>query len=450
MTDNTELQQAVESLNTAFVEFKAANDLALKEVAKKGVVDPIITEKIDKLNIAIEEKSALLETASKEQKAAAERMDALETVLSRSGPGASDPKEDLELRSAACDHIRAEGYELGRPIDLEERDIEKVDLDAYKLYTKHFGTYIRRDTAAFHRKLGVPSLETKLLSVDRDPGGGYWVTPEMSGRITQIVFETSPIREFAAVEQIGSDSLEMISDNNQAGFGWVAEQESRAETTTPDVGKRTIFAHELYAEPRVTQKLLDDAGFNVERWLSGKVAERFARVEATAFVTGTGVGQPRGIATYPAGTADGQIQQVNSGTAGAVVADGLLDLVYSLKGPYHRNARFMAARLTLRDIRKLKDGQGRYLWEPIVQQGQPNLLLGFPIHQADDVAAVAANSLSIIFGDFKTAYTIVDRKGIRVLRDPFTAKPFVKLYTTRRVGGDIVNFEALKLQKLAA
>ena len=447
--DEKELQQAVDDLGSGFEEFKKTHAEELKQRALTGDVDALVKEKMDKLQETIETRQAEIDT---ERKKTTETHDAkieeLQTALTRASSTTPDPKVELELRSQACDLIRADYFDQGQPLDLSPEDVDEKDLECYQVYHRNFSTYIRRGSDAFLKKMGAPALETRLLSVDRDPGGGYWVKPEMSARIASIVFETSPVREFAAIETIATDSLELIADNNQAGFGWVAEQETRAETTTPDIGKRVIHAHEQYAEPRVTQKLLDDAGFDVEGWLSRKVAERFARAEATAFVAGTGVGQPRGIVTYPSGTSDVQIEQVGSGTSGAVTADGIFDLVYSLKSPYLRNARFMAARLTIRDIRKLKDGNGNYLWERNLQVGQPFNLLGYPVHQADDVAAVAGGSLSIIFGDFRTAYTVVERFGTRVLRDPFTTKPFIKLYTTRRVGGDVVNFEALKLQVL--
>ena len=447
--DNAELQQAVDDLGRGLEEFKKTHSEELKERAMKSDVDVLITEKIDRLQTTIETREAEIEAARKSVVEAHDaKIEELEAALSRAGSAAPDPAAELELRSQACELIRTDHYDQGLRLDLDPADVANEDLEVFKLYRRHFSTYIRRDADAFLKKLEVPDLKTRLLSVDRDPGGGYWVKPEMSARISKIVFETSPVREFATIETIASDSLELIRDENQAGFGWVAEQEDRPETTTPDIGKKTIHAHELYAEPRVTQKLLDDAGFNVEAWLSQKVAERFARAEATAFVGGTGVGQPRGINTYPSGTTTGNIEQINSGTSGAVTADGLFDLVYSIKSPYLRNARFLAARLTIRDVRKLKDGQGNYLWERNFQVGQPLNILGFPMHQADDVAAVSAGSLSILFGDFKMGYTIVERFGTRVLRDPFTTKPFIKLYTTRRVGGDVVNFEALKIQVL--
>ncbi len=450
MTDSPELQQAVEDLGKAFEEFKSANDQALEQKAAKDYVDADLTERVNKLQAVIEEKSTIVEKAGETLKKSDERIEELETAMARSGPGAPDPKLEIELRAQACEMIRTEHYDTGHQLELDPSEVDDVDVKAMDLYNRHFSTYLRRDKDAFLRRMGGVNLETKLLSVDRDPGGGYWVKPEMSARIATIHRETSPVRQFATVETIGSDSLELIRDEDQAGFGWVAEQEDRPETTTPEIGKKTIHAHELYAEPRVTQKLLDDAGFNVENWLSQKVGERFGRAESTAHVVGTGVGQPRGFMTYPSGTASGQIEQINSGNANNVTADGLFDLIYSLKAPYLRNARYMAARLTIRDIRKLKDGQGRYIWEPNFQVGEPASILGYPMVQADDVAAVSAGNLAIAFGDFRTAYTIVDRMGIRVLRDPYTAKPFIKLYTTRRTGGDVVNFESLKIQVISA
>lgn len=452
MADPTlvEISAAVEELSTAVEEFKSANDKSLELKANKGEVDSLLEERIGKLQTVIEEKGEFIEKADKEYKATQERLAQVETMLERSGPGAADPKAELEIRIAAADLIVTDHYDMGRPLDLAPEDVDEVDLKVFKDYDKHFVKYIRHGAGPFLRAMGAPGLETKLLSVDRDPGGGYWVRPTMSNRIVKFVFETSPIRQFATVETIGTDQLELMTDESQVGFGWVAEQESRPETSTPDIGKRVIHVHELYAEPKATQKLLDDAGFNVESWLARKIGERFTRVEATAFVAGTGVGQPRGFTTYPDGTSTEQIEQIASGATSDVTFDGLINLVYSLKSPYHRNARFMAARLTIRNIRRLKDAMGRYLWEQNVQVGQPSMILGFPIHQADDMPSISGGNLAVAFGDFAAAYTIVDRKGIRTLRDPLTSKPFIKFYTTRRVGGDVVNFEAIKLQDIAA
>jgi HK97 family phage major capsid protein len=203
--------------------------------------------------------------------------------------------------------------------------------------------------------------------------------------------------------------------------------------------------------PKATQKLLDDARVNVEEWLSHKIAAKMSYVENSAFINGDGVDKPRGLLTYPAGTTNpGQVKQVNSGHASQITADGLRAVFYGLKTPYIRNARWIMSRSTIEVISKLKDGGGSYLWEPGLKEGEPQMLLGHPIERMEDMPGVTANALPIAFGDWKQAYTIVDRTGVRVLRDPFSAKPFVLFYTTKRTGGDVTNFEAMVIQKIAA
>lgn len=393
-----EVKAAVDALASAFEEFKAANDECLRQKADKGAVDALTEAKVARLNVEID--------------------------------GLRD----------GLDRIRAS---LNRPARATAGAV--IDDPAAAEHKAAFRTYLRKGDDS-----GLARIETKTLSVESDPEGGYMVTPEMSATIVATVFESSPVRTVAAVEAIGSDSLELLVDKAEAGAGWVAETEARPETTTPDLAKIVIPVHEVYAEPRATQKLIDDASIDVEAWLAGKVADKFARMEATAFIAGTGVGQPRGILTYPAGTAWGQIEQVNSGTSAVIVADKLIDLQHALKETYDANAVWLVNRAAMGDIRKLKDTTNQYLWQPGLQIGGVDTLLGRPIHTAADMPAPAANSLSVAYGDFQRGYQIVDRIGIRVLRDPFTAKPYVKFYTTKRVGGDVVNFEAIKLQKLAA
>jgi HK97 family phage major capsid protein len=208
--------------------------------------------------------------------------------------------------------------------------------------------------------------------------------------------------------------------------------------------------HELYAQPKATQKLIDDAAIDIEAWLADKVSTIFAKKENTAFISGDGVGKPRGILTYSDGTSWGTIEQVASGSSGAVTADKLLELYYSLKEDYAVNATFLMNRSTVEAVRQLKDNTNQYLWSPGLHLGAPDTLLGVPVYQAADMPVPAADSLSIACGDFKSAYQIVDRTGVRVLRDPFTDKPFVKFYSTKRVGGDVINFEAIKLMKLGS
>lgn len=394
----TDVKQAVDALAGAFEAFKAANDEALRQKADRGAPDPLATGKLERIEVEVERLKGAL--------------DRTQASLNRSARAQPD----------------------GRALDPEA--------SAHKAA---FARYLRKGDDSLLAK-----LQAKALSAGSDPEGGYLVTATMGEAVARTVFETSPVRALAAVETIGGDALELLIDKDEPGAGWVAETEARIETDAPDLAKVTIAAHEMYAEPRATQRLIDDASIDLEAWLAGKVAEKFARLEATAFVAGSGVGQPRGLLTYPAGTAWGQIEQINSGSNGAVTADSLIEAQGALKEGYGGAAAWLMNRVTLSAVRKLKDGQGQYLWQPGLQAGSHETLLGRPVHAAADMPTPATNALGVMIGDLKRAYQIVDRVGIRVLRDPFTAKPYVKFYTTKRVGGDVVNFEAVKLLKLAA
>jgi HK97 family phage major capsid protein len=425
---NNDIRGALHDLGRAFAAFRENNDERLREIEKKGAADPLTEMKVNRLN-------ADLTRAIDAADAAKKRVDLLETALSRSPTDKNADWQEAEAFMRERKHLPGGNF----------------GVDAYRNYRKAFGSYIRRNNA------GSGADEIKALSVGSDPDGGYWVTPDMSGRIAQLVRETSPMRQVAGIVTIGSDALEGINDLNEATSGWVGETEARTETTAPKTGEYRIPVHEQYAEPRATQKLLDDALFNVEEWLSGKIAERLSRMENTAFVNGNGVRQPRGFMTYAAGTptasAFSVIEQIPTGASGAFAAtnpgDALISLVYSLKSAYRDKAVFMMKRATLAEVRKLKDGSDNYLWQPDFQVKQGGTLLGFDVVEAEDMPAIGASSLSIAFGDFNAGYQIVDRQGIRILRDSFTAKPYVKFYTTKRVGGDVVNFEAIKLLKFA-
>ena len=394
-----DLKTLVEDINRSFLEFKARNDQRLAEL-EQGRRDPLLSRQVDTLAREIQDLAELKD-----------RLGRVETRLARPA---------FETRDGIADPANRE---------------RKQAVNKYLRYGE--------------RALGPE--EIKLLSVESDPQGGYWVTPDMSHQVIEQVRETSPLRAVATVETISTEALEIPEDLGEADVGWASETGVRAETGTPTLGLRRIPVHELYAMPKATQQLLDDARVNVEDWLARKVAVKLATTENAAFVNGDGVAQPRGLLTYPAGTTNpGQIQQINSGNASALTADGLRTLFYALKTPYVRNARWLMARSTIEAIAKLKDGGGDYLWQPGLKDGEPQRLLGHPIERMEDLPAVAANSLSVAFGDWKQAYTIVDRAGVRVLRDPFSAKPFVLFYTTKRTGGDVTNFEALVIQKTAA
>ena len=396
----SEITERVSNLGNAWEQFKQVNDARLREIERKGGADGLYDEHLHKINTALDGYKS--------------RLDQMETAYNRPMLG------------------EAEGFKSHDPMQAE--------------YGKAFRNYLRKGMDA-----GLEALSTKALSVGSDPDGGYLVTATMSSKIVQSIFETSPLRQLASVETISSDALELIDDHDQAAAGWTAETGSISETSSPTLAKRNIPTHELYAQPKATQKLVDDAAIDIESWLSNKIADIFSRKENTAFIGGTGVGTPRGILSYTAGTSWGQIEQVNSGTNGAVTADGIVTLFYALKDAYSKRASFLMNRSIVQAVRLLKlSATDEYVWQPGLVAGAPDTLMGVPVHMAADMPTAATNSLSIAVGDFQAAYQIVDRRGINILRDPFTEKPFVKFYATKRVGGDVVNFEAVKLLKLAS
>ena len=396
-----EIKQLVEELNLAFMEHKTKNDQRLAEIQKKGHADPILEQQVDRVAKEIQKLNEVKE-----------RLERVETKLERPvlGQLANEKRDPIsrERKEAVVHYLRkGEGF--------------------------------------------LTPQEIKLLATDSDPDGGYWMTSEISNQAIKKDFETSPMRNVATVENISTDALEIPEDINEADSGWTSERSARTETSTPQIGVRRIPVHELYAMPKATQTLLDDSRIDVESWLSMKIADKMARIENSAFINGDGSGKPRGILTYSAGgTNPGQVQQINSQGASALTADGLRALFYALKSPYIPNARWMMSRSAIEEVSKLKDSSGGYIWQPGFQEGEPQTLLGHPIERMEDMPQVAANSLSVAFGDFRQAYTIVDRFGLRVLRDPFSSKPFVLFYTTKRTGADVTNFEAFAIQKTAA
>jgi HK97 family phage major capsid protein len=281
---------------------------------------------------------------------------------------------------------------------------------------------------AQYLRQGEVAPELKALSVGIDSEGGYAASATMSDAITQTVFSTSPVRPYARTVTVQSDAFEELVDRSDLDASWAGEASARPETAAPALAKLRIPVREIYAMPKATQQLLEDANIDVESWLSAKLADKFARLENAAFITGNGVTQPRGIVSYAASTdadatrAWGTLQYVASGAAGAFAGanpvDKLIELVYSLKAEYRPEAVWLMNRDLARRVRQFKDGQGNYLWQPAAVAGQPDMLLGFPVALAEDMPAIAANSLSIAFGNLRAGYTIVDRAGISVLRDP--------------------------------
>lgn len=322
---------------------------------------------------------------------------------------------------------------------------------------KAFDKFMRSgEIEAGFKTVGSNQIELKTLSTDVQSAGGYFVMPELVDFVVGRAFETSPLRQVARIQTTMSNAIDVIIDDTEASGGWAAEGGSSSSTTTPTVGKMTINAHKLDSEPKSTTEMLQDAGFNIEAWLQEKVSDYLGRMENTAFFSGNGVGKPRGLLTYSAWASAGvyersKLEQVNSGATSALAADGLIDLQAALKEVYQARASFLMKRATYGKVKKLKGADQYFFGETVLKDGVAvPLLLGKPVIFCDDMEAVTANSLSIAYGDFSVGYTIVDKLGLTVLRDPFTSKGNVIFYTSKRVGGDVTNFDAIKIQKVAA
>jgi HK97 family phage major capsid protein len=420
---SNDINEVVKGLGTAFEEFKKANDQRLDEIKNQKREDPVLSEKLGRIDAFVADTQKRLEEA--------------ETILARKNKFKADYGDEYAEKASAFEAQMAKARGIPAKGDFAADDL--------KAYRKSFVQWMRKGDELL-------DLDSKkALSVGSDPDGGYTVEPDTSGRIVQKIYETSPVRQVASVQAIGTDSLEGLYDLDEAAAEWVEETQSRSQTDTPKLGQWRIPVHELSAKPSITQKLLDDSMIDIEGWLADKVADRFSRTENAAFVAGDGVGKPRGFLTYPDGTnLPGQIQQFPTGESGGFDDSGdggdvLMDVIYGLKQGYRSGARWMMPRSVTAEVRKLKDAEGRYLWQPGIAAGQPATLLGYGVIEFEDMPDLDNGSLSMAFGNMGEAYQIVDRIGIRVLRDPYTAKPRVLYYTTKRTGGDVVNFEAIKL-----
>ena len=294
-------------------------------------------------------------------------------------------------------------------------------------------------------------LEAKSLS-STDGDGGYIAPIETESLIDRVLEEASPLRRIAAVRKIGSGLFHKPISTSQAAAGWAGETDARPETTAPTLKLLDFPAGELYAMPAATQALLDDSVADVDAWLAEEVRDVFAAQETAAFVSGNGSNKPKGFLSYQGG-ADA-LGEVLTGTTGAFMPgqefDALIGLTTSLESKYRANGSFVLNRRTLSELRKVKDDNGHYIWQPSAQAKQPSLLLGYPVIEAEDMPDIAADSTSIAFGDFRRGYLIADRQGVRVLRDPYSAKPYVLFYTTKRVGGGVQDKDAIALLKFAA
>ncbi|MGZ8287130.1 MAG: phage major capsid protein [Allosphingosinicella sp.] len=302
-------------------------------------------------------------------------------------------------------------------------------------------------------------VELKAMAGTTDSAGGYAVPEEIDSEIARLLTSISPIRAIANVVRVGSAGYRKLVAAGGTPSGWVSETAGRPETATPTFIEVAPPFGELYANPAASQAMLDDAAFDVEAWLAQEIATEFARAEGSAFVGGNGVNRPKGFLAGPTSAqgdsarAFGTLQYLATGAAGGFGAnppDKLIDLVQALRPPYRQGASFVMNSATASAIRKFKTVDGAFLWQPGLAAGQPDILLGYPVVEAEDMPDVAADSLSVAFGNFRAGYLIAERAETQILRDPYTNKPFVHFYATKRVGGQVANSEAIKLLKFSA
>lgn len=389
-----DVKASVDALNQAFAAFKTEHTKQLDDV-KKGNSDALQALKVDVINAHITELQAAVDTANT-------KMASMEM-----GTAGERPVKDKEYNAAFAAHMK------------------RGDVNAS----------LNKGTAA---------------------EGGYLAPIEWDRTITDRLIRTSPMRSICSVQTISTAGFSKLFNNRGTTSGWVGETDPRPNTGTPTFSPLTFTPGELYANPAATQQMLDDAQVDLEAWLAGEVETEFSYQEGIAFLSGNGVNKPRGILTYVAGGTSaaihpwGAIAAVPTLSASAITADSVIDLITALPNEYTADAKFLMNRNTQGAFRKLKDGQGNYLWQPSFQAGQPAKLGDYPIVDMPGMPDIAANAIPALFGDFKRGYLIVDRTGVRVLRDPFTNKPYVQFYTTKRVGGGVQNPDVIKALKISA
>lgn len=315
-------------------------------------------------------------------------------------------------------------------------------------HQKAFNAYVRSGDDDGLRGL---ELEGKALSTAVNSDGGYLVDPQTSDIVKSVLNTTASIRAIASVVNVEATSYDVLVDHSDVGAGWATEASTIGESDTPQIDRITVQLHELSALPKASQRLLDDSAFDIEGWLAGRIADKFARAEAGAFINGDGIDKPKGFLAHSTVDNDvwawGNLGYVPTGVAGEVTADAIVDVVYALGAQYRANASFVMNSKTAGLVRKLKDMDGRFLWSDGLAAGEPARLMGYPVLIAEDMPDAAADALSMAFGDFNAGYTIAERPDLRILRDPFSAKPHVLFYATKRVGGDVSDFAAIKLLK---
>lgn len=390
---DTDLKSAMGDLLYTFEQFKSENDARLASLEEKGSDDPLTSEKLSRIDAAL----------SRQQEA----INALSTQQARPPLGGESHLPISEAKAAFDSYVR-----FGTPVAPEVKAIAASDSD-----------------------------------------GGVIAPVETATTINSALKSISPIRQIATVREISGQIYRKPLMTSDFGVGWVGEASSRPQTGTPSIAALDFPAMELYAMPATTQALLDDSVVDVGQWIADEVQAEFASQESAAFVAGDGVNKPRGFLDYNTAADDSRTASelgTISSAGAAITGDDLIDLVYTLGQTYRGNGRFIMNRQTAATVRKLKDSDGNYLWAPGLAAGQPSTLMGFGVIESEDMPDAASGATPIAFGDFARGYLIVDRAGINILRDPFSAKPYVLFYTTKRVGGGVQDFAAIKFLEMSA
>lgn len=390
-----DVQEVAEALGKKFDEFKSVNDKRVEGVEQEKAK---LSGQVDKLN----EKLTELETFKK-------NLEAELLALKRPGGGSTNP--DVTAHKAA------------------------------------FGQFVRKGVDS-----GLAELQQKALQIGVEADGGYAVPEELDRTIVELLTDENPMRRVCGQITIGTPNYRKVVNLGGAKSGWVGETDERGETATPKLSIIEPVMGEIYANPFATQTSLDDIFFNAEAWLTEEVIKEFVEQEGLAFLSGNGDKKPKGVLSYSFSEAGdkarafGTLQKLS---AAAISGDVLIDLIHSARKGYRANGLFMFNSLTLASIRKLKDSQGNYLWVPGLEAGKSSQILGYGYEENEDMPDVAAGAKPILFGDFKRGYLIVDRIGTRVLRDPYSNKPYVGFYTTKRVGGMLQDSRAIKALEIA-
>jgi HK97 family phage major capsid protein len=403
-TRSVDLGATIDDLRQAFETFKETNERELAEVKAYGSADVVTREKLDRIGRQLDLQQR--------------RLDEIALKSQRPHLGASEARVTT-------------GADLARKAAFEG--------------------YVRRGATA-----GL-ELEEKALSIGVNADGGYLVPAETEAAVNMALRAISPIRAIASVRQVSTAVYKKPFSTNGFGTGWVGETAARPQTSTPTLDALTFPAMELYAMPAATAALLDDAAVNIDEWIAEEVRDAFAQQEGNAFVVGNGVDKPKGFLDYTkvanSSWTWGNIGYITTGVSAAFPAanptDKLIDLAFTVKAGYRANASFVMNRSTQAVIRKFKDADGNYIWQPAPRPGERPTLIGYPVVEAEDMPDIAASSHSVAFGDFRRGYLVVDRIGIRVLRDPYSSKPYVLFYTTKRVGGGVQDFDAIKLLRFS-